>query len=124
MSEETRGQKPAQGEDEVLLPPVDVIEDAQGILLRADMPGVPKEALALHVDADRLTIEGEIRLSAPEGMRTTHGEVTLPRYRRVFTLSRELDVERVAAEFVNGVLTLRIPRVQQAAPRRIRIDVA
>ena len=70
-----------------LLPAVDVIEDTGGITLYADLPGVPKEKLNLHVEADTLTIEGEISLAVPEGMEATHVEVTLPRYRRVFTLS-------------------------------------
>lgn len=114
----------ARGEAEALVPPVDVIEDAGGITLIADLPGVPKEALALQVERDKLTIEGEARLPAPEGFQPTHVELAPPRYRRVFTLSGELDANRVSAEFVQGVLRLRIPRLQQAQPRRIRIDVA
>jgi HSP20 family protein len=107
-----------------LMPPVDVIEDANGITLYADLPGVPKEKLNLQVEADTLTIEGEISLALPEGMEPTHVEVTLPRYRRVFTLSKELDAAKVGAEFANGVLKLRIPKAEHAQPRRIQVAVA
>ncbi|TVP84838.1 MAG: Hsp20/alpha crystallin family protein [Thioalkalivibrio sp.] len=107
-----------------LTPPVDVFEDATGITLLADLPGVPKDALHLQVEAETLTIEGEVRLEVPEGMEATHAEVGLPRYRRVFTLSRELDTEKVSAEFRNGVLTLRIPKAEHAQPRRIEVEVA
>ena len=107
-----------------LLPPVDVVEDASGITLFADLPGVPKDKLNLHLEADSLTIEGEVAQPVPEGMESTHAEVRLPRYRRVFTLSKELDSEKAAAEFNNGVLKLRIPKAEHAQPRRIEIKVA
>ena len=111
--------------DEVaLLPPTDVIEDAAGITLYADLPGVPKDKLTLQVEADTLTIEGEVTLVLPEGMESSHAEVSLPRYRRAFTLSRELDSGKVSAEFNQGVLKLRIPKVEHAQPRRIEIQIA
>lgn len=107
--------------ESVLMPPVDVIEDASGIILYADLPGVPKDKLNLHVDGETLTIEGEVCLDVPQGMDATHVEVSLPRYRRVFTLSKELDAGKVRAEFSQGVLKLHIPRVEHAQPRKIEI---
>jgi HSP20 family molecular chaperone IbpA len=126
MSENTQVAKQAEtGRSEAtLMPPVDVIEDVAGITLYADMPGVPKEKLTLQIEADTLTIEGEIGLSVPEGMEATHAEVGLARYRRVFTLSKELDAGKVAAEFRSGVLKLRIPKAEHAQPRRIEVQVA
>jgi HSP20 family molecular chaperone IbpA len=109
--------------DPVLLPPTDVIEDDEGITLYADLPGVPKDKLNLRVEADTLSIEGEVALDLPEGMESSHAEVGLPRYRRVFTLSRELDTGKVSAEFSQGVLKLRIPKAAHAQPRRIEIQV-
>ena len=106
-----------------LMPPVDVIEDANGITLYADLPGVPKDKLHLQVEADTLTIEGEADLAMPEGMEATHAEVSLPRYRRVFTLSKELDSAKVGAEFNHGVLTLRIPKAEHAQPRKVEVKV-
>lgn len=108
----------------MLLPPVDVIEDATGITLYADLPGVPKEKLHLHVEADSLTIEGELGINTPEGMQASLAEVEIPRYRRVFTLSKELDSEKISAEFKHGVLKLRIPKAEHAQPRKIEIKVA
>jgi HSP20 family molecular chaperone IbpA len=106
-----------------LMPPVNVFEDAAGITLYADLPGVPKDRLNLQVEADTLTIEGEVSLDTPEGMEATHAEIGMPRYRRVFTLSKELDSEKVSAELGNGVLKLRIPKAEHAQPRRIEIKV-
>jgi len=107
-----------------LLPPVDVIEDSTGISLYADMPGVTKDKLHLQVDGDTLTIEGELNLALPEGMEASHAEVGLSRYRRTFTLSKELDTGKVSAELANGVLKLRIPKAEHAQPRRIEVKVA
>lgn len=106
-----------------LLPPVDVFEDANGITLFADLPGVPKDKLNLQLETDSLTIEGEVALETPEGMESGHAEVRVPRYRRVFTLSRELDSDKAQAEFKNGVLKLRIPKAEHAQPRKIEIKV-
>ncbi len=105
-----------------LMPPVEVIEDPNGITLRADLPGVAKEGLNIQVEADTLVIEGELGLSVAEGMDATHVEVSFPRYRRVFTLSKELDADKVSAELRNGVLTLRIPKAAHAQPRRIPVQ--
>jgi HSP20 family molecular chaperone IbpA len=114
---------PDPATEAALMPPVDVIEDSTGITLYADLPGVPKDKLSLQVEADTLTIEGEINLATPEGMEASHAEVSLPRYRRAFTLSKELDASKVSAELKNGVLTLRIPKAEHAQPRRISINV-
>lgn len=110
-------------EEAALLPAVDVLEDAQGITLYADLPGVPKDRLSLQIEAGTLTIEGVVDLDLPEGMEATHAEVALPRYRRVFTLSKELDSDKVSAELNQGVLKLRIPKAEHAQPRRIEIQV-
>ena len=109
---------------ETLIPLVDVIEDSAGITLRADLPGVPKDKLGLHVEADTLTIEGEMSVDMPEGMEASYAEVSVPRFRRVFTLSKELDTGKVSAEFKHGVLNLRIPKAEHAQPRRIDIKVS
>jgi HSP20 family molecular chaperone IbpA len=113
-----------QRTEPALMPPVDVVEDASGIVLYADLPGVPKDELHLHVEADTLTIEAGVALDLPEGMEPTHAELSLPRFRRVFTLSKELDPEKVSAEFNQGVLKLRIPKAAHAQPRRIEVKLA
>ena len=106
-----------------LLPPVDVIEDSTGITLYADMPGVPRDKLQLRVEGDQLTLEGEIELAVVQGTESAHAEVTLPRYRRAFTLSKELDPAKVCAELGQGVLRVRIPKAEHAQPRRIEVRV-
>ena len=119
----TTEQQPARNGSS-LMPPVDVVEDASGITLFADLPGVPKDKLNLQVESDMLTIEGDVTIATPEGLEASYAEVGLPRYRRVFTLSKELDVGKVTAELANGVLKLHIPKAEHAKPRRIEIQPA
>lgn len=120
----TKDQTPARDEGGAMLPPVDVLEDASGITLYADLPGVPKDKLGIRVEADTLTIEGGLSLPLATNMEASHAEVYLPRYRRAFTLGQELDREKVSAEFRNGVLKLHIPKAEHAKPRRIEVKVA
>ena len=114
---------PTPAEEAALAPPVDVIEDKTGITLYADMPGVTKDRLNLQVDAETLTIKGEIGLELAADLESTHAEVGLTHYRRVFTLSRELDANKITADFNHGVLKLRIPKAEHALPRKIEIAV-
>jgi len=116
--------KAEESRRDAVLPPVDVIEDATGITLYADLPGVSKEQLNLRVEADTLTIEGEVGLATPEGLQASHAEVSVPRYRRVFSLSKELDPEKIAAELTHGVLKLRIPKAEHAQPRKVQIRIS
>lgn len=105
-------------------PAVDVFEDASGITLLADMPGVPREQLELKIEGDALLIEGAVQQPTPDGLEAVYAEVRVPRYRRSFTLSRELDTARIDASLKDGVLTVRIPKQAHAQPRRIAITTA
>ena len=109
--------------DPALLPPVDVVEDTTGITLYADLPGASKEQLNLRVEGDQLSIEAEMALPLPQGLTPQHVEVELSRYRRAFTLSKELDATKVSAELSHGVLRVRIPKAEHAQPRKISVQV-
>ena len=110
-----------QEQQRAVLPAVDVFEDGGGITLLADMPGVPKDQLELKIEGDALLIEGGVQALTPEGLEAVYAEVRVPRYRRSFTLSRELDTARIEANLKDGVLTLRIPKQAHAQPRRIAV---
>jgi len=103
------------------LPAVDVFEDNAGITLLADMPGVPREQLDIKVEGEELLIEGGVQPRTPDGLEAIYAEVRAPRYRRSFTLSRELDTTRIEANLKDGVLSLRIPKQAHAQPRKITV---
>jgi HSP20 family molecular chaperone IbpA len=113
-------QTPAVTTAPALSPRVDVFEDDNGLTLLADMPGVPRDKLVIDVDGDTLKIEGEMAPADTTGQ-NVHAEMSATRFRRAFTLSRELDSGRIEAESRNGVLKLRIPKRERAQPRRIEI---
>ena len=123
---DTAASQPTQRQQEAraMLPRVDVLEDDTGITLLADLPGVPKDQLELKVDGDTLLIEGTVTPQTPERLEPVYAEVRVPRYRRVFTLSRELDAGRIEANLKDGVLKLRIPKQEHAQPRRIQVQAA
>jgi HSP20 family molecular chaperone IbpA len=106
-----------------LFPPVDVIEDNNGITLTADLPGVTKENLAIRVEGDRLTIEGRVTLGEAQHMQSLYAEIRAAHYKRTFILSRELDTAQIAASIKDGVLVLHVPKLEQAKPRRIEVKV-
>jgi HSP20 family molecular chaperone IbpA len=107
-----------------MIPPVDVTEDDSGITLLADLPGATSETLSIDVDGDTLTFEATLGLAQPQGMQAVYAEIRSARYRRSFTLSRELDSSHIDATLKNGVLTLRLPKLEQAKPRRIQVKAA
>src|SRR5262249_33671841 len=106
------------------LPRVDVYEDGSGITLLADLPGVPRDKLDIKVEGDTLVVEGTVEPQTPEGMEAVYAEVRVPRLRRSFSLSRELDTQRIDANLKDGVLTLRIPKAERAQPRRITVQAS
>ena len=114
----------ARETEPALVPPIDVIEDDGGITLTADLPGASREALSVRVDGDVLTLEAPIGLGEPQGMEPVYAEVRSGHYRRSFTLSRELDSTRIEAALKDGVLTLRLPKLDEARPRRIEVRAA
>ena len=113
----------AQRSGPTLLPAVDIFEDAAGITLLADLPGVAREDLAIGVDGRNLTIEGPVRLGEATSLSSVYAEVRANHFRRSFELSSDLDTAKIDAGLRDGVLTLRIPKAEQAKPRRIDVRV-
>jgi HSP20 family protein len=107
-----------------LLPAVDIVEDAEGIRVTADMPGVSKENVSIGIEGDTLTIEGVVTLGETAQLQPVYQEVGVAQYRRSFVLSRDLDTERIEAQMRNGVLTLRVPKREEVKPRRIEVRAA
>ena len=116
--------QPSPYSERPVVPAVDIFEDAGGITLLADMPGVSKDRLDVRLDGDTLAVEGRVELNAPAEMRALWAEVSVPRFQRTFTLSRELDAARIEANLKDGVLTLRVPKQAHAQPRRIEVTSA
>lgn len=104
-----------------LVPPVDIVEDAEGITVRADLPGVSKDSLSIGVDGETLTVEATVELGEGIAMQAVYAEIRVAQYKRSFVLSRDLDTTRIEAAIRNGVLTMRVPKAEQAKPRRVAV---
>jgi len=108
-------------EEPVLRPPVDIFENADGITVQAEMPGVSKDRLSVQADRNNLLIEGEMAIDMPAGMEPLYADVHATRYARSFALSTELDTDKIEANLKDGVLTVRIPKRTEHRPRRIEV---
>lgn len=116
---EAKAPTTASGARQTQSPPVDVYENADELLLLADMPGVTPEDVGIHFDQDELTIES--RSKPAEEDRVVGGEFWRADYRRSFTVPRGLDVDKIKAEFSNGVLALHLPKSPAIKPRHIQV---
>lgn len=116
-----QSQPQAREPEYVLVPPADVFEDADGISVVLDMPGVSKDRLQIKADGNGLVVEGDAEISMPEGMEAVYADIRATHYRRSFGLTSELDLDRIEAGLKDGVLTLRIPKRAELKPRRIEI---
>ena len=126
-NQEVATRKPDEGQPTeretsiVIVPPADVYEEADGITLQLDIPGVSKDRLNLQANKNTLLIEGNARLDMPQGMTALYADVRSTLYRRSFVLSDELESEKTEASLKDGVLTVRIPKRAEVKPRRIEV---
>jgi HSP20 family protein len=109
----------ADGASQTQSPPVDVYENADELLLLADMPGVTPDDVVIHLDQDELTIETR-RKPVPED-KMARLEFVLVDYRRSFTVPHGLDADKIKAEVSNGVLALHLPKSPAIKPRQIQV---
>lgn len=110
-----------QAPETALVPPVDIVEDAEGITVRADLPGVSREDVTIGVDGETLSLEARVALGESSAMQPIYAEIRVAHYKRSFVLSPDLDTGKIDAAIRNGVLTLRVPKVERAKPRRIDV---
>lgn len=110
-------------ETRTLTPLVDIFELPDGLAVVADLPGVTKENLDVHVHDGLLTISGKVPpCTAP--VETTYREFELVNYFRQFQLNEQIDQDRIKAEMKYGVLTVHLPKAAKAQPKRIAVDVS
>ena len=104
------------------VPTTDIFETDQALSLVVEMPGVNKGNVDVRVEEGVLTIQGELDFSQYEGMQPVYTEYNIGHYRRSFTLSNKIDQSRIGAEIKDGVLTLTLPKAEEAKPRRITVN--
>lgn len=99
----------------------DIYETDAALTVLLEMPGVEKENIDIRLENDVLRVEGRIDFSKYEGMEPVYTEYNVGHYTRSFSLSSKIDRQAISAEVSDGVLTLTLPKLKEAQPRRIAI---
>jgi len=109
---------------DTLVPHVDIREDKDMVVLFADLPGVDRDGLDVHIDKDVLQIYGRraIRPDAKTG--GSYTEMPARDYYRAFTIGEEVEREHISAQLTNGVLKVVLPKSERAKPKKITIKCA
>lgn len=103
-------------------PPVNLYDDGQSFLLRAEIPGARKESLDVSLKGDELTLRGERVIGAAEPNASYHRrERDAGQFRRVVTLPDTVDADKISARYQDGVLEVTLPRSPKAQPRKVEI---
>ena len=106
----------------IYAPQVDIIERKDDIVVIADMPGVDENSVDITLEKNVLTIYGRVDAYTPESHRLSLSEDGIGDYQRVFTLSDEIDRDKIQATVKNGVLRLVMPKAEVAKTRKIPIQ--
>lgn len=106
----------------VFLPPTDIYERDDAILVLCDMPGVDDKHVDVTLEDDVLTLTGDPQVGEPDQHDLFYREYRPGIFRRSFTLTTEVDMEKIKARIRNGVLELLLPKSEKAQPKRIRVE--
>jgi HSP20 family protein len=107
-----------------VFPPTNVFNDKDGYIVRMEVPGVTPESLTIESHGRTLTISGKRETSAPEGASFHRHERNSGEFSRSLQLSSDLDLTKAEATCKHGMLTVRIPKKDEAKPRQIEIKAA
>ncbi len=106
------------------IPQVDIMEDADGLRLWVDMPGVGEQDVDIDVANNILAIEGRVSVTDYADLEPLYTEYNVGNYARRFTLSQRIDAENIQARMINGVLELNLPKAEHAKPRKIAVTAS
>ena len=105
----------------IYTPAVDIIERKDDIVLLADMPGVGEKSVDISLEKNVLTIYGKVEAEIPEKHRLNISEYGIGDYQRAFTLTDEVDRDKIRASLKNGVLRLILPKAAALKTRKIEV---
>jgi len=105
----------------VFLPTADIYETQNALTVILEMPGVEKNNVDVRVQDGVLNVEGRLDLSKYQGLQPLYTEYNIGDYARSFRLSSKIDQSKIGAELKDGVLSLTLPKVEEAKPRTIQV---
>jgi HSP20 family molecular chaperone IbpA len=105
----------------VFVPTADIFESKNALTVVLEIPGVEKSNIDIRVEDDVVKIEGRLDLSKYRGLEPLYTEYNIGHYSRGFRVSSTIDQGNIGAELKDGVLTLNLPKVEEAKPRAIQV---
>jgi HSP20 family protein len=106
----------------IFLPTADIYETRDALTVILEMPGVEKNNVDVRVEDGVLNVQGRLDLSKYQGLQPLYTEYNVGHYSRSFQLSSKIDQNSIGAELKDGVLTLTLPKVEDAKPRKIEVS--
>jgi HSP20 family protein len=103
-------------------PTIDIFNTEEGLVLRADLPGVCVERVDLQIEDNKLTLFGRVQENLPDNARLLHREYQVGDFYRSFILSDEVAYDRITAKMNAGVLEITLPRLPRVQPRKIPVQ--
>jgi len=105
----------------VFTPDVDIVERKNDIVVIADMPGIDEASVDITLENNVLSIYGKVDWDVPDKLKLLHGEYGVGDYQRVFTLSGDVNREKIEATVNNGVLKIVLPKAEAAKTKKIAV---
>jgi len=118
VEKKTEGTMPAR----VFVPVTDIFETPEALTVVLEMPGVDRASIEASVEDDVVTIEGRIDFTKYESMQPVYTEYNVGHYARSFEISNRIDQSKISAELKDGVVTLVLPKAEQAKSRKIQVS--
>jgi len=117
---EFEGEKTVSGK--YYIPRTDIIETGKSLIVTMDVPGVKKENVNVMLENNILEVDAKIDFSPYKSLNPVYTEYNVGHYTRKFSVSNAIDTEKIDANLADGVLTLTLPKVPEAQPRKIQIS--
>jgi HSP20 family protein len=118
VEKKTEGTTPGR----VFMPVTDIFETPEALTVVLEMPGVERGSIEASVENDVVTIAGQIDFSKYEGMQPLYTEYNVGHYARSFEISNKIDQSKITAQLKDGVVTIVLPKAEQAKPRKIQVS--
>jgi HSP20 family protein len=118
VDKKTEGTTPGR----TFLPVTDIFETPEALTVVLEMPGVDRNSIEANVEDDIVTIEGRIDFTKYEGMQPVYTEYNVGHYARSFEISNKIDQTKINAQMKDGVVTIVLPKAEQAKPRKIQVS--
>jgi HSP20 family molecular chaperone IbpA len=103
------------------MPNADIFETEDALTVVLEMPGVDRDNINISVENGVLTVEGTINFGKYEGLQPVYSEYNIGPFRRSLRISSRIDQDNINAKMSDGVITLVLPKVEEAKPRRIEV---